>query len=82
MIPFLISILWFLLYAGLVYLAVWIIIYFIGQLKGSPVAPRAQQIIYAVVGILLVIWALTTISGGGQIAPPWQWSAPRAPVVR
>ncbi len=77
MIPFLISILWFLLYAGLVYLAVWVILYFVEQLKGSPVPPRPRQIIYAVVGILLVIWLLTSFAGGGSIQPPWEWSSPR-----
>lgn len=77
MIPFIVSILWFLLYAGLIYLAVWVILYFVEQLSGKPVPPRPRQIIYAVVGILLTIWFLTSIAGGTPILPPWEWKSPR-----
>lgn len=77
MIPFLITILWFLLYVALVYAVVWVILYFYEQLFGKPVTPRARQILYAVVGILLVIWLLTSFSTNNPILPPWQWSQPR-----
>lgn len=77
MISFLITILWFLLYAGLAYLVVWLILYFFEQLFGKPVSPRARQILYAVVGILLVIWLLTSFTGNAPILPPWDWNNPR-----
>jgi len=77
MLSFLITILWFLLYAGLAYLVVWIILYFFEQLFGRPVSPRARQIIYAVVGILLVIWLLSSFTGNTVILPPWDWTGHR-----
>lgn len=77
MIPFLITLLWFLLYAGLAYLVVWVILYFAEQLFGGPISPRVRQILYAIVGILLVIWLLTALSGNSSISPPWEWKNPQ-----
>jgi len=76
MIAFLIQLLWFLLYAGLVYLIVWFLLWAFEQLLGKPVQPRPRQIIYAVVAILLVIWLLGSLSGHTPILPPWEWSKP------
>ncbi len=71
MIALFITILWFLLYAALACLIVWFILWAFSQLFGRPVPARAQQIIYAVVAILLVIWLLTSFAGGPPILPPW-----------
>lgn len=77
MIAFIVSLLWFLLYAGLAYLAVWFLIWAFENIFGISVAPRPRQIIYAVVAILLVIWLLGSFAGGPSILPPWQWKLSR-----
>lgn len=77
MIALLISILWFILYAGLFYGAALLVLYFVEQMKGSPISPRARQICLAVVGILIVIWGLTILAGGATVQPPWAWRLSR-----
>lgn len=73
MIPFLISVLWFLLYAALAYFLVWFIIWAYEQLFAKTVGPRPRQIIFAVVAILMVIWFLSSLATKQPILPPWHW---------
>lgn len=74
MIPFLISLLWLLLYAGLAYLTLLLLFYFFEQIFGWAVPPRPRQIIFAVMGILFTIWFLTSLVGNKPIPPPWGWN--------
>lgn len=71
MTTFLISLLVLLFYAGIAILVLVAIFYLFAQIAGREVTPRVKQIIYALVGILFLIWFLEVVTIGTPIQMPW-----------
>ncbi len=77
MIAFLISLLVLLFYAGVVLLIVFLLFYFFAKIFGEPVHPRVQQIVYALIGLLFLIWLLQSLATHTPVPTPWQWNLTR-----
>lgn len=65
----LIQILWLLFYLGVIVAAVFAILWFLQDILGIPLPQRAIQVIWGLVGLLVVIYFLMFISGGGFRLP-------------
>jgi hypothetical protein len=55
----LIFLLWLLVYALVAYVVVWILLLVLGLFIAVP--PKIQQLMYAIAGLLILIWAVTHI---------------------
>lgn len=68
---FLISLLVLLLYAAIALLVIYAILYFFQLIFGTAIPARIQQLIYAIVALLFVIWFLQALITHTPIRTPW-----------
>lgn len=71
MISFVISLLYLLLYAAFIILALWGLCYLFEMVFNRPVPPRVKQLVLAIIGILMLIWFLQSIVTHTPIPAPW-----------
>ena len=64
-----IGILWLLFYLGVIVAVVFVILWFLQTILGLPLPQRAIQVIWGLVGLLVVIYLLMFLSGGGMHFP-------------
>ena len=64
-----IQILWLLFYLGVIVAVVFVILWFLQTILGIPLPGRAIQVIWGLVGLLVVIYLLMWLSGGGFPLP-------------
>jgi len=64
-----IGILWLLFYLGVIVAVVFVILWFLQTILGLPLPQRAIQVIWGLVGLLVVIYLLMFLSGGGLHLP-------------
>jgi hypothetical protein len=64
-----IGILWLLFYLGVIVAVVFVILWFLQTILGLPLPQRAIQVIWGLVGLLVVIYLLMFLSGGGLHFP-------------
>lgn len=62
------AILYLLLYALLMVLVLELIFWIIGMF--IPIPPKVRQILYAIAGVILLIYLLQIVLGSGSILPP------------
>ena len=60
-----IGILWLLFYLGVIVAVVFVILWFLQTILGLPLPQRAIQVIWGLVGLLVIIYLLMFLSGGG-----------------
>lgn len=59
----------FLIYALIVYLVLWLIFFVIGLF--FPIPPQVQKVVYAIVGLILILEVLQVVLGGGAWHLPY-----------
>jgi hypothetical protein len=64
-----IQILWLLFYLGVVVAVVFVILWFLQTILGLPLPQRAIQVIWGLVALLMIIYLLMFLSGGGVSLP-------------
>lgn len=64
-----IGILWLLFYLGVIVAVVFVILWFLQTILGLPLPQRAIQVIWGLVGLLVIIYLLMFLSGGGINLP-------------
>ncbi len=64
-----IELLWLLFYLGIIVAVVFVILWFLQTILGIPLPQRAIQVIWGLVGLLVVIYFLMFLSGGGVHMP-------------
>jgi hypothetical protein len=65
-----ISLLYLLLYVVVAVVVVEIVLYILNALLGVAITPRIRQLLYAVIGILALIWLIQLLAGGGILYGP------------
>ena len=61
-----IALLWVLVYGAVLAAIGWIVIYAL-KLFGLPISGRGEQLIWLIVGLIVLIWLLTVLSGHGSV---------------
>jgi hypothetical protein len=64
-----IGILWLLFYLGVIVAVVFVILWFLQTILGLPLPQRAIQVIWGLVGLLVIIYLLMFLSQGGLHLP-------------
>ena len=64
-----IQILWLLFYLGVIVAVVFVILWFLQTILGLPLPQRAMQVIWGLVALLVIIYLLMFLSGGGIHLP-------------
>ena len=64
-----IQLLWILFYIGILVAVVFVILWFLQTILGLPLPQRAMQVIWGLVALLVIIYLLMWISGGGVQFP-------------
>jgi len=64
-----IQILWLLFYLGVIVAAVFVILWFLQTILGLPLPQRAIQVVWGLVALLMIIYLLMFLSGGGMHIP-------------
>ncbi len=65
MISLAVAFLWLLIGVIVVALVIWLVLYGLKTIAGIPIPPRVEQGIWFIFLILVVIYALTALAGGG-----------------
>jgi hypothetical protein len=65
-----ISLLWFLIYAVVLCGVIWLVLYGLKTVAGIPIPDRLEKGLWFVVMILLLIYLITALVGGGSIPHP------------
>ena len=60
-----IQLLWLLFYIGVGVAVVFVILWFLQTILGLPLPGRAIQVIWGLFGLLVIIWLLMWLNGGG-----------------
>lgn len=64
-----IQILWLLFYLGVIVAVVFVILWFLQTILQLPLPARAIQVIWGLVALLMIIYLLMFLSGGGMHLP-------------
>ncbi len=64
-----IGILWLLFYLGVIVAVVFVILWFLQTILGLPLPQRAIQVIWGLVGLLVIIYLLMFLSSGSLHLP-------------
>lgn len=71
MLSFLLSLLFLLLYAAIIILVLWGLSFLFQMVFNRPVPPRVQQLVLAILGILMLIWLVQSLVTHTPIPAPW-----------
>lgn len=64
-----IQLLWLLFYVGVAAAVVFVILWFLQTILQLPMPQRAIQVIWGLFALLVIIWLLMWLSGGGLVLP-------------
>jgi hypothetical protein len=66
------SVIYFLIAVCVVVLVIYLIIYVLRDVLGLPIPPKVIQILWVIVALLVILWLVQLVLGGGLRLPPFR----------